>query len=426
MNTQIKLNLWFLFLLFQVLSGSAESSSHLNLLKDVSVAKDAETLTFRLDFNSPLKKNPNPVFYKKSIQFDFTEAFSIPAKRSITTQDSMISQVFIGQLDPQTLRVRLVLGEGRYEVKDNIHLERKGNSLIIRVDKEPKDVLDKFLAKVKQAKATAPKAVEPKAIEPKVKSITKPALPEPKSMASPVVAEETEIVEIKAKAPEAKPEPLIKNESSGEAEGKIVESAVSAPVPETKAAVKPANGQEKPGDFLNYKDPTIPEPPSLLASGWKMFYTLAIVLALMFLIVYVFKKVVLKNSVLGGNDKLIKVLSTGFLGPKKTIALVEVAGEVLVLGISDDNISLLAQIHDDERLEKIKAASAGGIGKIWNRPEVEAKPAKAGVAPAADKNNPFAKYIKKFSADAETVQISSIADVAALIRKNREKVKAAS
>jgi flagellar protein FliO/FliZ len=423
MNTKIKLNLWFLFLLLPVLSGSAESSGQLNLLKDVTVAKDAETLTFRLDFNSQLKKNPNPVIYKKSIQFDFADAFSIPAKRSITTQDSMISQVFIGQLDPQTLRVRLVLGEGRYEVKDNIHLERKGNSLVIRIDKEPKDVLDKFLAKVKQAKAA-----EPKAVENKVKPAAKPALPEPKVLpaASPVVAEEAETVEIKAKATETKPEPLSKSESFGEAEGKIVESAVSAPVSETKPAVKPAIGQDKAGDFLNYKDPTIPEPPSLLASGWKMFYTLAIVLALMFLIVYVFKKVVLKNSVLGGNDKLIKVLSTGFLGPKKTIALVEVAGEVLVLGISDDNISLLTQIHDDERIEKIRAVNTGGIGKIWKRPEVEAKPAKTESTPVADKGNPFAKYIKKFSADAETVQISSIADVAALIRKNREKVKAAS
>jgi flagellar biosynthetic protein FliO len=151
---------------------------------------------------------------------------------------------------------------------------------------------------------------------------------------------------------------------------------------------------------------------------------LALVLALMFFIVYVFKKVVLNNSALGGNDKLVKVLSTGFLGPKKTIALVEVAGEVLVLGISDGNISLLTQIHDDERIEKIKAASAGGLGKIWHRPEGEANPAKP---PAGQNNdNPFAKYIKKFSMDSEAASISSVADVAALIRKNREKVKAAS
>lgn len=425
MNTRIKLNLWFLFLLSQILSGSAEASSHLNLLKDVVFSKDAETLTFRLDFNSPLKKNPSPVFYKKSIQFDFPEAFVIPAKRSISTQDSMVSQVFAGQLDPQTLRVRLVLGEGRYEVKDNVHLERKGNSLIIRVDKEPKDVLDKFLAKVKQAKATEPKAAASKPVETKVKPVPVSPVAKPLPVVAPVVEEEeTPPIESKAQVEKAKPESLGNSEDSAEAAPRITESAVPAPV--AKAEAKPVNGQEKAGDFLNYKDPTIPEPPSLLASGWKMFYTLAMVLALMFFIFYVFKKVVLKNSVLGGNDKLVKVLSTGFLGPKKTIALVEVAGEVLVLGISDDNISLLTQIHDDERIEKIKSASASGIGKIWNRAEGEAKASKPEAGPATDKDNPFAKYIKKFSADSESVQISSVADVAALIRKNREKVKAAS
>lgn len=423
MNTRIKLNLWFLFLLFQIFSGSAEASNHLNLLKDVAFSKDAETLTFRLDFNSPLKKNPSPVFYKKSIQFDFPEAFVIPAKRSISTQDSMVSQVFVGQLDPQTLRVRLILGEGRYEVKDNVHLERKGNSLIIRVDKEPKDVLDKFLAKVKQTKATVPKAAASKPIETKVKPEPVPPVAKPLPVVPPVAEEEeTGPIENKAQVETAKPESLGNSEDS--AAPRIAESAVPAPV--AKAETKPVSDQGKAGDFLNYKDPTIPEPPSLLASGWKMFYTLAMVLALMFFIFHVFKKVVLKNSVLGGNDKLVKVLSTGFLGPKKTIALVEVAGEVLVLGISDDNISLLTQIHDDERIEKIKSARASGIGQIWNRAEGEAKASKPEVAPATDKNNPFAKYIKKFSADSESVQISSVADVAALIRKNREKVKAAS
>ena len=93
----------------------------------------------------------------------------------------------------------------------------------------------------------------------------------------------------------------------------------------------------------------------------------AVVLGLIFLIFFGFKKYVLKNTAFGGGNKLVNVLGTWFLGPKKNIALVEVAGEVLVLGMSQDNITLLSSITDEEKIEEIK--NAGGKGKSglgWN------------------------------------------------------------
>jgi flagellar protein FliO/FliZ len=297
-------------------------------------------------------------------------------------------------------------------VKNNFHLERKGNGLVIRIDKHPKDVLDKFIANVKQAKASdgKPKQSATPAVS---KPLPKPVVPAP--------AEEED-------SPVDKIEPVVK---SDETKADILREPVSA-VPaiveknvfETKAAlpVKAVSEPEKAPDFLKYKEPVATEPPSLLASGWKMLYTLALVLALMFFIFYVFKKVVLKNSVLGGNDRLVKVLSTGYLGPKKTIALVDVAGEVLVLGISDGNITLLTQIHDEEQIEKIKGGNT--VRKV--RTSMEERPIAERHAPTIKNDNPFSKYIKQFSSDVESVQISSAASVAELIRKNREKIKAAS
>lgn len=411
-----KTSIWFLSLLFQVfaVSAYADSTSQLNLLKDVLVEKDAETLTFRLEFKKPLKKNPQPVFYKKSVQLDFPDAFIIPAKRAVATQDSMISQVFVVQHDPETLRVRFVIGDEKRVVKNNFHLERKGNGLVIRIDKHPKDVLDKFIANVKQAKASDGKPKQSAA-----PAVSKP-LPKP---VVPVPAEEED-------SPADKVEPAAK---SDETKADILREPVSA-VPaiveknvfETKAAVpvKAVIEPEKAPDFLKYKEPVATEPPSLLASGWKMLYTLALVLALMFFIFYVFKKVVLKNSVLGGNDRLVKVLSTGYLGPKKTIALVDVAGEVLVLGISDGNIALLTQIHDEEQIEKIKGGNTAR--KARTRMEEGPRPIAERPAPTIKNDNPFSKYIKQFSSDVESVRISSAASVAELIRKNREKIKAAS
>ncbi len=53
----------------------------------------------------------------------------------------------------------------------------------------------------------------------------------------------------------------------------------------------------------------------------------------------------------GGQD-LIRVVATRALAPKKYIALVEVAGSVLTLGVSGENISCL----DKTPLEEFRAA----------------------------------------------------------------------
>ena len=45
----------------------------------------------------------------------------------------------------------------------------------------------------------------------------------------------------------------------------------------------------------------------MVASSWKMFYTLIFVLAAMFFLFYLFKKFVWKNGGLGGSGKSVKV-----------------------------------------------------------------------------------------------------------------------
>ena len=51
---------------------------------------------------------------------------------------------------------------------------------------------------------------------------------------------------------------------------------------------------------------------------------------------------------IGSKDSLIEVLSTQHLGPKKSISVVRVAGRTLVLGLSQDSIQLITQIHDSD------------------------------------------------------------------------------
>ncbi|MBW1850010.1 MAG: flagellar biosynthetic protein FliO [Deltaproteobacteria bacterium] len=93
--------------------------------------------------------------------------------------------------------------------------------------------------------------------------------------------------------------------------------------------------------------------PDLFSTALKMLSSLVIVLGGMFVVFY-FMKRVLKRDTVASKEKLIRVLSNTYLGVKKNISLVEVPGALLVLGITNDNISLLSKIEDKDILDNLK------------------------------------------------------------------------
>ena len=95
----------------------------------------------------------------------------------------------------------------------------------------------------------------------------------------------------------------------------------------------------------------------------------------------------------------MNVLGTWFLGPKKNIALVEVAGEVLVLGMSQENITLLSSIIDEEKIEEIKNTSGKGkSGLGWKNAPVGEKSTRSVATQAAAQ---FSSYLSKYSSSKE-------------------------
>ena len=155
-----------------------------------------------------------------------------------------------------------------------------------------------------------------------------------------------------------------------------------------------------------------------------MAMTLSMVLGLIFLLFFGFKKYVLKNTMFGGGGKLVQVLSTNFLAPKKNITLVEVAGEVLVLGISDQSISLLTSIREPDRIEDIK--NLHGEKSDGNDLRQGLSKNISGKVSLASSNaaNVFSKYLKQFSSS-ESSKEASVASVTEQIRNHTRKVKTA-
>ena len=94
--------------------------------------------------------------------------------------------------------------------------------------------------------------------------------------------------------------------------------------------------------------------PELFSSLLKIISALAAMVGVMIVAAYLFQKIVKKGG--GGiNDReLIKILSSKYLGPKSSIMLIDVLGNVMVIGVSSSNISLLTEIVDSESLEQLK------------------------------------------------------------------------
>jgi flagellar protein FliO/FliZ len=84
----------------------------------------------------------------------------------------------------------------------------------------------------------------------------------------------------------------------------------------------------------------------------KMISALAIVFGLMALATYGARRFLGARIGASGNGPLMKVQSSISLGVKKEIALVEVGGNFLVVGVTPNHISLLTRI-DKESLASV-------------------------------------------------------------------------
>ena len=85
------------------------------------------------------------------------------------------------------------------------------------------------------------------------------------------------------------------------------------------------------------------------SAGQKTILTLALVGIMLGVGYYFLKKKMFINKP-GQSNMQIKILSQHFLGPKKSLAIIRVAGESMLIGVTDQNISMLKTLSllDDE------------------------------------------------------------------------------
>ncbi|MBI5183075.1 MAG: flagellar biosynthetic protein FliO [Nitrospinae bacterium] len=279
----------------------AKSLSDSNYIKDLKTYSDDKELRLVVDFKKELSTYKGPTFYKKSIQIDLPNTYLNPSKRVIEIGDEMISQIRVVQQTRDTVRMRLMYADDGDGIEERFSLSIEDKSLVISIKRA--NVVD-------------------------VEGILNTLFPE-----DSIDKEE------------------IKGEISPSSQPLTPNSVEKRPVPE---ATKDSGIDQDKGGYLNYEEPVPPPVPDLFSATLKMIVSLIIVLSLILIIYYLVKRFLLKDNGLIGNNRLIKVISTSFIGPKKAITLVEVANEILVLGISNNNISMLTRLENKGTIDSLK------------------------------------------------------------------------
>lgn len=97
--------------------------------------------------------------------------------------------------------------------------------------------------------------------------------------------------------------------------------------------------------------------PELWPSALNMVAALAVVLGGMFLLVHAARRWLRRAGPAAGGQ-LVRTVAVHPIGIKKSIAVVEVPGCVLVLGLSGDRIQVLTRIREPEAIERLRSRAA--------------------------------------------------------------------
>jgi flagellar biosynthetic protein FliO len=301
-------------------------------------------------FNAELAFERAPValvnYYEKSIRIDVVDGVVSPAIKKFDLNRPDIKSINVYQYSPRLLRVSIMPGEdGMRALKDSFSYGSNGSKLVLNVEKKekpaPTGASGILTEKPPQASKTTLKAEEPflddeTAIEKPSGAAATPAAGEPTVSPAEAVREGVDyLANIRRDLNE------IKNEGT-----RADKSSVEGPTPRLASYPTQFAAQQA----------AAPQTPGLGEAFLKIGSALMVVLALIFLASFLARKYLGTMEAALGSKKSFKVLGNHFIGVKKNVTVVEMGGEVLVLGVTNASVNLLARYDDPEKVDAIKLA----------------------------------------------------------------------
>jgi flagellar protein FliO/FliZ len=96
---------------------------------------------------------------------------------------------------------------------------------------------------------------------------------------------------------------------------------------------------------------------SMLASFLQMGFALMVVIGLIFATYYIANRIMKTMPAFKPGAQHIRIVEVRPMGPRKSLILIEISGEYLLLSSSDNNISFLKQINMLEEIEVLDEPS---------------------------------------------------------------------
>lgn len=119
---------------------------------------------------------------------------------------------------------------------------------------------------------------------------------------------------------------------------------------------KQNNSVTSEGEYLKYESPKVAPMPNMFSASLRMITVLLVLLALFFAVIFGLKRLQQKRSNQGKGP--ISVLFQLPVGSKESICLVDVIGEILVLGVTSSQVSFLFKIEDADVLKSFQASQS--------------------------------------------------------------------
>ncbi|MBN2706143.1 MAG: flagellar biosynthetic protein FliO [Deltaproteobacteria bacterium] len=116
-------------------------------------------------------------------------------------------------------------------------------------------------------------------------------------------------------------------------------------------------GEDRKPASASVRSQGVEAPPSLLKSSLRSLLALLFVVFMVVAIVMLLKRFRRGRGV-SGRSRLIKVLGVEVISGKQQIMFLELLGEVLVVGVNGDRMTILTTIKDAEKIEELRLLQA--------------------------------------------------------------------
>lgn len=299
-------------------------------LETLTLDESTTAINANIKFDgTPNQQLPTAEYINETIQIDIPQAEVKDGKILRKVNGQNIKSLFAYQLDEETARFRIILNKGlkAEDFKDRLSIENAGNDLRVSLKKP--------------AVAKAQVAIAAVETLPSIKPREMPT----EDIARGVAEEKIDVVSIENEL----------RKLATTAVGAAKTSAATAGSPPPAAKTSPSQlAEDKIPVFAN---PTVKKAKIPETSTSRVMFGL-IVLALGLVGFWFAANRWMQKRNLKNPQTSIKVMTQHYLGPKKSLAIISVAGESILIGVTDQNITLIKSLALlDEEVAQINTAN---------------------------------------------------------------------